>query len=252
MLTRNEILFVRSLTDRAAREREGLFVVEGDKMVGELLQSEMKVERVFTTSKSRIKHSVAEVVSEKEMERMSSLKNPSDSLALVRLPDREFEIGSGELVIALDRVQDPGNLGTIVRMADWFGVRNIIASVDTVDCFNRKVVQSTMGALFRVKVHYGNLPQMLAELRRGGRKIYGTMLEGGESLYDKELDNNAVLVMGSEGQGISREVAEQLTERLFIPPYPVDGCACESLNVAVATAVACAEFRRQAGERDKN
>ncbi len=244
MLTRNEILMVRSLADKSGREEHGMFVVEGGKMVGELLNSQLDVYRLFVTSRSGVKHPAAELVSEKEMERMSRLKTPSDTLAVARIPRRETVSHKG-LVLALDKVQDPGNLGTIIRIADWFGVRCILASHDTVDCFNPKVVQATMGALYRVNVVYGELTEMLTDMKQAGKRVYGTMLEGGHDIYAGELDNEGVLVMGSEGKGISAEVAALLDERLFIPPFPQAGSGSESLNVAVATAVAVAEFRRR-------
>jgi TrmH family RNA methyltransferase len=146
------------------------------------------------------------------------------------------------LVLALDRVQNPGNLGTIIRLADWFGISDIVCSEDTADCFNPKVVQATMGAILRVRVHYTNLAKWLGEQR--GVKVYGTFLEG-ENIYSMALDKNGVIVMGNEGQGVSSEVAAKVSHKLLIPPYPADRCGSESLNVAVATAVICSEFRRR-------
>ena len=139
-------------------------------------------------------------------------------------------------------MQNPGNLGTIIRLADWFGISDIVCSEDTADCFNPKVVQATMGAILRVRVHYTDLAKWLSS--QGEAKIYGTFLEG-ENLYSAELDKSGVIVMGNEGQGISAEVAECVSHKLLIPPSPADRCGSESLNVAVATAVICSEFRRR-------
>jgi TrmH family RNA methyltransferase len=144
--------------------------------------------------------------------------------------------------LALDRVQNPGNLGTIIRLADWFGISDIICSEDTADCFNPKVVQATMGAILRVHVHYINLAAWLKN--QHDTKIYGTFLEG-ENIYSAQLDKSGVIVMGNEGQGISAEVAATVSHKLLIPPYPADRSGSESLNVAVATAVICSEFRRR-------
>ncbi len=241
MLTRNEILMVRSLADKSGREEHGMFVVEGGKMVGELLNSQLDVYRLFVTSRSGVKHPAAELVSEKEMERMSRLKTPSDTLAVARIPRRETVSHKG-LVLALDKVQDPGNLGTIIRLADWFGIEHIFCSQGTVDVYNPKTIQATMGALARVKLHYCHLPSLIASL--GNVPVYGTFLDG-ENMYGKDLTSHGLIVMGNEGNGIGEEVAKLVNERLYIPNYPPQRETSESLNVAVATAVICAEFRRR-------
>jgi TrmH family RNA methyltransferase len=165
-------------------------------------------------------------------------------LAVVELPKSRLASVKPDknLVLALDRVQNPGNLGTIIRLADWFGISDIVCSEDSADCFNPKVVQATMGAILRVKVHYTNLAEWLKN--QHNTKIYGTFLEG-ENIYSAKLDKSGVIVMGNEGQGISAEVAETVSHKLLIPPYPADRCGSESLNVAVATAVICSEFRRR-------
>ena len=187
-----------------------------------------------------------ERIAPREMERISLLKTPSDILAVVEMPD----YGSTETflpedwVLALDDVQDPGNMGTIIRLADWFGIRDIFCSEATVDCFNPKVVQATMGAIARVRVHYVPLPKFLQRMSSDGIPVYGTFLEG-DNIYDTELPATGVLVMGNEGQGISTAVGQQTTRKLYIPSYPADAKTSESLNVAVATAVATAEIRRR-------
>ena len=237
MLTKAQIALIKSLGDKKGRAASGLFVAEGAKLVDELLRSELEVAEVYR---------VPETLSAKEMERISHLKTPSDTLALVRIPKREFDpIDLIEnIVIALDDVQDPGNLGTIVRLADWFGIRDMICSPATADIFNPKAVQATMGAIARVRLHYGELTGVLDEAQRLGVPVYGTFLEG-ERIYNAELRNTGIIVMGNEGQGISPQVAARVTKKLFIPPYPEGAPAGESLNVAIATAIVCAEFRRQ-------
>ena len=144
----------------------------------------------------------------------------------------------------LDGIQDPGNLGTIVRLADWFGIEHVVCSQDTVDVFNPKVVQSTMGALAHVKVHYTDIAMYLEQQKERNTPIYGTFLEG-EDIYEKDLSGNGIIIMGNEGNGIRNELKEMINEKLYIPNYPQGRDTAESLNVAVATAVICAEFRRR-------
>ena len=217
------------------------FIAEGEKLVGEIRNSSLRIRRILQTKPI---FSDGEIISEKEMERISQLKSANSVLAVVETPRHSLTKVNPEksLVLALDRIQNPGNLGTIIRLADWFGISDIVCSEDTADCFNPKVVQATMGAILRVRVHYTNLPQWLANQKN--TKIYGTFLEG-ENIYSAHLDQTGIIVMGNEGQGISAEVAERVSHKLLIPPYPADRCGSESLNVAVATAVICSEFRRR-------
>ena len=241
MITRAEILDIKSLATKQGREELGAFIAEGEKLVGEIRNSSLRIRRILQTKPI---FADGELVSEKEMERISQLKSANSVLAVVEIPTRKLADvkPNKNLVLALDRVQNPGNLGTIIRLADWFGISDIVCSEDTADCFNPKVVQATMGAILRVRVHYTNLPKWLAEQR--DTKIYGTFLEG-ENIYNAQLDKSGVIVMGNEGQGISDEVAKCVSHKLLIPPYPADRCGSESLNVAVATAVICSEFRRR-------
>ena len=241
MITRAEILDIKSLATKQGREELGAFIAEGEKLVGEIHNSSLRIRRILQTKPI---FAEGELVSEKEMERISQLKTANSVLAIVELPKHKLSLANPEknLVLALDKVQNPGNLGTIIRLADWFGISDIVCSEDTADCFNPKVVQATMGAILRVRVHYTNLPQWLAS--QHDTKIYGTFLEG-ENIYNAQLDKSGVIVMGNEGQGISNEVAKTVTNKLLIPPYPADRCGSESLNVAVATAVICSEFRRR-------
>lgn len=189
---------------------------------------------------------LTETVSRKEMQRISALKTPTDVLALVEIPHYRFDLREtrGNLTIALDNVQDPGNLGTIIRLADWFGVRDVVCSESTADCYNPKVVQATMGSIARVRVHYLPLCPLLEDAAREGIPVYGAFLDG-ENIYTAGLTPAGILVMGNEGQGISPAVETHIGRRLYIPPYPPDRSSAESLNVAIATAVACSEFRRR-------
>ena len=241
-MTKQEIQFVRSLADKRNRDQERLFIAEGDKLISEIAASGLKVRNIYALEGHL--SGKAEVVSAKEMERISQLKTAASSLAVVEQPRHKTPstAPANKLSIALDGVQNPGNLGTIIRLADWFGVEDIFCSEDCADCFNPKVVQATMGAILRVRVHYTNLAKWLGE--QHGAKVYGTFLEG-ENIYSAKLDKSGIIVMGNEGQGISTEVAATVSHKLLIPPYPADRCGSESLNVAVATAVICSEFRRR-------
>jgi TrmH family RNA methyltransferase len=241
MITRAEILAIKALATKQGREEQGAFIAEGEKLVGEIRNSKLRIRKIYQTKPL---FADAEMVSEKEMERISQLKTANSVLAVVEMPKSKIASvkPDSSLVLALDRVQNPGNLGTIIRLADWFGISDIVCSEDSADCFNPKVVQATMGAILRVRVHYTNLAKWLGEQR--GAKIYGTFLEG-ENIYSAQLDKSGIIVMGNEGQGISTEVAATVSHKVLIPPYPADRSGSESLNVAVATAVICSEFRRR-------
>ena len=243
MITKAEIQSIKALADKRGRVEQGAFIAEGEKLVAELLSSHLAVRKVYTTKPL---FSDAEVITDKEMERISQLKSSNSTLAVVEIPHYNLAEAKPDknLVLALDRVQNPGNLGTIIRLADWFGITDIVCSVDSADCFNPKVIQATMGAIIRVRVHYTDLPQWLESQRDRGVNIYGTFLDG-KNIYKSEKGSCGVIVMGNEGQGISPECEKSVTHRLYIPPYPADCAGSESLNVAIATAITCSEFRRE-------
>ena len=240
MISAAEIKFVKSLSQKKFRDSAGLSVAEGEKLVSEALASSFKVEKVYRK----------EEIGEEKMGRMSSLSSPSPVLATIRIPEdlSEGKLPEKGLFLALDSIRDPGNLGTILRIADWFGIDAVFASADTVDVFNPKVVQATMGAIFRVKFHYTDIPDLCKKAVSMGGKVYGTFLDG-ENIYGKALDCGktapSVIVIGNEANGISARVASLVTERLYIPPYPQDSPGSESLNAAIATAITVAEFRRR-------
>ena len=232
MISKNEIKEIKALGQKKFRDERRLFVVEGEKLVAEALQSGFDI----------VAHYRVEDIGEDAMARISQLTHPSPALAVVRQPAQApIDIQPDELVLALDGIRDPGNLGTILRIADWFGIRQILASEDTVELYNPKVVQATMGAIFRVKVSYVKLADYL---RCPAVEVYGTFLEG-EDIYSAELTQGGIIVMGSEANGISPEVAATVTKKLYIPPFPKDAHTSESLNVAVATAITVSEFRRR-------
>lgn len=244
-MTKAEIQFVRSLADKQVRDRERLFIAEGEKLIGEIINSDLHIRNIYALDGILSGHS--EVVTQKEMERISQLKSASNCLAIVEQPHYTTPSAApaDQLSLALDGVQNPGNLGTIIRLADWFGISDIFCSETTADCYNPKVIQATMGAILRVRVHYLPLAKFLERTAQNATPVYGTMLDG-KNIYDGELQNRGIIVMGNEGKGISQECAQHLSHRLLIPSYPASRQGSESLNVAMATGIVCAEFRRQA------
>ena len=248
MLSKNKIKYIRSLELKKNRKEERAFVAEGHKLVGDLLGHFSCRLLVATRSWLDIHPQVEadEVieVTQEELTRASLQKTPQDVLAIFEQPDYPMnpEVISQSLCLALDDVQDPGNLGTIIRVADWFGIEHIFCSLGTVDVYNPKTIQATMGALARVKLHYCNLPSMIASL--GDVPVYGTFLDG-KNIYGEDLGTYGLIVMGNEGKGVSQEVADMVNKRLYIPNYPPKRETSESLNVAMATGIVCAEFRRR-------
>lgn len=243
-MTKAEIQFVRSLADKRERDQHRLFIAEGDKLIEEILNSKLPIKHLYALEGHFTGR--AETISAKEMERISQLKTASTSLAVVEQPSHPTPTlaPSSLLSLALDGVQNPGNLGTIIRLADWFGISDIYCSMDTADCYNPKVVQATMGAILRVRVHYLPLSDFLAQTAAAKIPVYGTMLDG-ENIYQSTLNPTGVIVMGNEGKGVSNECARSFTHRLLIPSYPPERQGSESLNVAMATGIVCAEFRRR-------
>lgn len=241
MVTNNEIKSVKSLSSKKFRDESGLFVVEGEKMVAEAMKSSFEVVKVYRSSE----------IGEEAMARMSQLSSPSPVLAVVRKPSHIEEgafTAENGLYLALDTIRDPGNLGTILRIADWFGIKSVLATKDTVEVFNPKVIQATMGAVFRMDFRYVDLEAAASSVLAAGGKVYGTFLDG-RNIYHRELstgeDSPCMIVIGNESNGISEGIARLVSDRLYIPPYPADEPGSESLNAAVATAITVAEFRRR-------
>ena len=246
-LSAAKIKFIRSLGQKKFRDEHGLFIAEGEKIVQEALSSGYKVKEVFYEKE----------IGKEAMQRISNLSSPSPVLAVIEKPNftpdnilssiTTCNTGDGHkpLFLALDGVKDPGNLGTIIRLADWFGVEAIFASHGSVEVFNPKVVQATMGAIFRKQVIYTDLQKICRCFLDAGLPVHGTFLDG-KNIYKNlpQENKHGLIVMGSESFGISKELESLIDSKLFIPPFPEDAVTSESLNVAIATAIICAEFRR--------
>ncbi|MEF8810835.1 MAG: RNA methyltransferase [Bacteroidales bacterium] len=259
MLSKNKIKFINSLKKKKYRNESGLFLAEGAKLVDEILTSGFQVPLICATQEwmnsSRLKEqaNIKELISitQRELNRISTQKNPNQVLAVVEQP--VHKIAEDELTdnlsIILDSMSDPGNLGNIIRTGDWFGIYNLICSHSTVDVYNPKVIQSTMGSICRVKVHYRDLKEVLSEYHNvADFHIYGSFLRG-NNIYQTELSDKGFIVMGNEAHGISKELIPYIDNRLYIPNYVGNaGYKPESLNVSVATGIICAEFRRRKGD----
>lgn len=248
-LSKNKIKYIRSLEQKKIRKEEKVFLAEGPKLVSDLLGRFpcrfLAATAIWLKEHASVPADEVLEATPDELSRASLLKTPQQVLAVFEQPEYEFDrsVFQNSLCLALDDVQDPGNLGTIIRLADWFGIEHIICSLNTVDVFNPKTVQATMGGIARVKVYYTPLPALIRSL--GDVPVYGTFLDG-KNMYEQQLSRNGLIVMGNEGNGISKEVEAFINRKLYIPNYPQERETSESLNVAIATAVVCAEFRRQA------
>ena len=247
MISKNKIKYIRSLELKKNRNKEGKFVAEGFKVVDDLLALQPADLIVATQEWLHGKHFAAQTevveVTEEELKKVSFLQHPQQVLAVFKqATSGDFSINTNELNLALDGVQDPGNLGTIIRIADWFGITHIYCSQDTADVYNPKVVQATMGSIARVKVEYGDLLGLVESLP-DDVPIYGTLLDG-DNIYQQTLENRGLIVMGNEGKGISPALAKKVNHKLLIPNFPEGRATADSLNVAIATAITCSEFRR--------
>lgn len=232
-----DIKRIRALSQKKYREEYGLFVVEGEKMLNEVLNSDFVIESVYRKDD----------IGENSMSRISMLASPSPVLTTVQIPDKS-EIRKRDILstlsLAIDSINDPGNMGTIMRLADWFGIDTIYVTEDSVDIYNPKVVQASMGAIFRVKVIYTDLNELVSEYKEAKIPVYGAFLDG-EIIYEAELSDKGLIVIGNESTGISDNIGKMVDKRLFIPPYPASAeNATESLNVAIATSIICYEFRK--------
>lgn len=244
MISKAEIKQVKLLHQKKHREEKQLFIAEGPKVVTELLKSKFFIKEIFATKEFNVQSSKLKVreISEKELIQVSALTSPNQVLAVFEIPVAKLNIESlkQELVLALDDIRDPGNFGTIIRIADWFGIKNIICSESCVDLFNPKVVQATMGSIARVNVHSCNLETTLSEFKKS-IAIYGATIDGG-NIYSEKLSSCGIILIGNESKGISENLLKLVSQKISIPNFSSEA---ESLNAAIATAVICSEFRRK-------
>ena len=248
MLSKSKIKLITSLSQKKFRDETGLFIAEGTKLVSDLATTFL-CSILIATSDWYSNHTIKSLdtieIEDAEFKKISNQKSSQGVLAVFEKPQYSFDKQelNQQLSLALDNVQDPGNLGTIIRIADWFGIKNIFCSEHSADVFNPKTVQATMGSLARVRVHAVNLADFLRNCPPE-LVVYGTVMDG-KNIYHKTLSANGIIVMGNEGNGISPEIEKLISERLLIPNFPEGQPTSESLNVGVATALVCAEFRRR-------
>ena len=238
LVSKSQTKLITSLQQKKYRDQTGLFVAEGPKLIAELLNEGLKLNSLFTTAVSKITSENHFQITENELKKMSFLTTANTSLAVFEIPKLK-ELQDSGLIVALDSVRDPGNLGTIIRLCDWFGVNQLLCSKDTVDCFNPKVVQATMGSLARVQIHYLSLSEYFEKTEL---PIYGGFMDG-KIVYAEELPEDGIIVMGNEANGISEEIIQKITHKITIPRFGATQ-KTESLNVATATAILLSEFRR--------
>lgn len=238
MISNRQLKLITSLGKKKYRTKEQLFIAEGPKVVADFLKSNLKLNALFTIDENAVKNQNHYLITERELQKISHLQNANTCLALFEMPKITLQEQKG-LIVVLDGVRDPGNLGTIIRLCDWFGVTQLVCSNDSADCFNPKVVQATMGSLARVQVIYTNVEDYIEKSRL---PVYGGVLDG-ESIYKTTIAANAILVVGNEGKGISPTVISLLTNKITIPQFGAIQ-ETESLNVATATAILLNEFKR--------
>ena len=238
MVSKSQIKLITSLKQKKQRQLNGLFVAEGIKTINELLDSHLELHHLFACNSFNIDAKQETIVSENELKKISFLKTPNSALALFKIPEPKI-IENNQLIIALDDIRDPGNLGTIIRLCDWFGIKDLVCSSETADCYNPKAIQATMGSISRVNITYLDLETYLEDTKA---QIYGAFMDG-DNMYSETLPNEGILVMGNEAKGISEEVARFINKRISIPRFG-NLKATESLNVATATAILLSEFKR--------
>jgi len=248
LLSNNQIKKYTALKNKKYREKYGLFIIERYKMLEEALKSDYEIEAIITTVSALVKYKdlpnrfVFET-SETILSKISSMKTAPDILAILKKKDSKTIISSDDSILLIDDIQNPGNLGTIIRTAHWFGIQHIVCSKNSVDVYNEKVLQASMGAFFKIKVSYQDLEQLIPNLQKNGRRILGAFLEG-ESIYTYKFDKKDVFVLGNEGKGISLEISKSIDKKITIPT-PLQKNKTESLNIAISGAVVCAERARQ-------
>jgi TrmH family RNA methyltransferase len=254
MLSKENVKFIQSLRLKKQRDIHQQFIIEGNKLVVDFLNSDWEISHLLGTTEwiaqipARVRKKPGQIteISDNELKRLSSLKTPNQVLAVVRKPEysMNWEEIISDLSIVLDKIQDPGNFGTILRIAAWFGIKNVICSLSTVDLYNPKVIQATMGALLHVKIHSVDLVKFLTKFSETGLPVYGTDLHG-KNIYESHLKHIGIIIFGNESRGICDEYTPFVSEKIGIPGFGPPGKKIESLNVAVAAAVVCSEFMRR-------
>ena len=239
-ISKNQLKLITSLSQKKYRQKHHLFIAEGVKVLNELLNSTFEIETLFCTDDFEVAISEKKIVriSETELKKVSTLKSPNKALGLFKIPKEKAVQNSG-LTIALDAINDPGNLGTIIRLCDWFGITQLVCSKDTVDCYNQKVVQASMGSLTRVSIHYTDLENYIT---KSNLDTFIADMDG-ENVYKTKLPKEGILIMGNEANGISEEIKSLLQYKISIPRFG-ETQETESLNVATATAILLSEFKR--------
>lgn len=249
MISKSKIKLINSLKLRKYRKKHNLFIAEGQKIINDLIESGNIASCIIASDNFFNKNIIANtefiLTDYNEIKKISNLKTASNSLAIFEIPNfnLNFKNIENELIIFCDSIQNPGNLGTIIRTADWFGIKNIVCTEDTVDAYNPKVVQASMGAIGRVNIHYVNANIFFNKLSNNST-VFGTFLEG-ENIYNTELSKTGVIVVGNEGNGISEKVSKYVSKKIHIPNYSQNINKSESLNASIATAIVCAEFKRR-------
>lgn len=239
-ISKNQLKLITSLSQKKYRQKHDLFIAEGVKVLNELLNSTFEIETLFCTDDFEATISEEKVVriSETELKKVSTLKSPNKALGIFKIPKEKAVQNSG-LTIALDAINDPGNLGTIIRLCDWFGVTQLVCSKDTVDCYNQKVVQASMGSLTRISIHYTDLENYIT---KSNLDTFIADMDG-ENVYKTKLPKEGILIMGNEANGVSEEIKSLLQYKISIPRFG-ETQETESLNVATATAILLSEFKR--------
>ena len=251
MLSKDKIKLFKSLKIKKYRNKYGIFTAEGQKMVFDLIDNGLKIITLIGITpffeRNEIDFGCEIIKTDKsQIKKISSLKTPPEVLAIFKIPEQKlnFDELSNELSIFCDDIQNPGNFGTIIRTADWFGIKNVICSEGSVDLFNPKVIQATMGSIGRINVFYVDSLKFFQKIISTDLSVYGTFLKG-NNIYDYKLKDKGIIVIGNEGKGISKEIESYISDKLFIPNFNEKDKNPESLNVALATAIVCSEFRRR-------
>lgn len=254
MISKNKVNFIISLRKKKVREEEHLYVIEGDKIVREFLSAEVPVHSLlakheFLTSLSAdLTRKIDEIsdISYEDLKKISTLKTPHNAIAVIRASDNALNMEEvfSQFSVALEFVQDPGNFGTIIRAAAWYGIKNIICSSDCVDVYNPKVIQASMGAILTVKVHYCDLKEFLNNVSKKNLPVFGTLLEG-ESIYSHKLSNKGIILLGNESKGISADLLPFITSKIMIPRFTEVKHGIDSLNVSMAASIVFSEFLRR-------